>query len=64
MRMRYIKTTLPALLAVFAACTDVSPASDPLRAEAELQAAEARGFDAPRTHDFERALMVAADHKP
>jgi hypothetical protein len=46
MRMPYINSTLPAPLAVFARLHGVSPASDPLRAEAELRAAKACGFEA------------------
>jgi hypothetical protein len=63
MRMHYIKATLPVLLAALAACTGVSPSPDSMRTEAELRADEARGSAASHTHDFERALMVAACHK-
>ena len=63
MRILYVKATLPALLAVLAACTGVSAAPDPMRTEAELQAAEGRGLAAWQTHEFERAMMVAAHHK-
>ncbi|MGO9852668.1 MAG: hypothetical protein ACLPTM_13770 [Steroidobacteraceae bacterium] len=62
MTMLCLKATLPALLALLAACAGVSAARDALRAEAE-QAAEGRGFAVSQTHDFERALTVAASHK-
>jgi hypothetical protein len=63
MVMLYVKAALSVLVAVLAACTDVSQASGAMRAEAELQAAEARGLAASQTQGFERAQIVPAHLK-
>lgn len=63
MTMIHVKATLCVLLVLLPACTDLSQATDPLWAEAELQDAARPSIAASRTHDFERALVLAADLK-
>lgn len=58
-----VKATLAAVLAVLAACTDLSQAPDPIRAEAELQAAAGYSVATSHTHDFERAMVLASDRE-
>lgn len=62
MNMFYVKATLILLLASLAACTNVCPAPT-LRLYAEMQAAPGDGLAASQASDFERALMLAADHE-
>lgn len=57
------KASLILLLASLAACTNVCPAPT-LRLYAEMQAAPADGLAASQAPDFERALMLAANHEP
>ena len=63
MNMIYVKAAFTVLLAVLPACTDLSQAPDPVWAGAELQANAGHGLASSRTHDFERALALAADHE-
>ena len=61
MNMFCLKATIAVLLAVLPACTSQAP--DAVWAEAELQANAGHGLAPSRTHDFERALVLAADHE-
>lgn len=63
MRTIYVTATFSVLLLVLPACTDLSQAPDPVWAEADFQAVAQHSIAGSRTHDFERALMLAADHE-
>jgi hypothetical protein len=61
MKMRYHLTMIAVLLASLAGCTDlVAGAADPTSDESALLAAEGHGPAAVQSHEFERALTLAA----
>lgn len=61
MKTRYRSTLIAVLLASLAGCTDLVPGvTDPTSDESALLAAEGHGPAAVQSHEFERALTLAA----
>lgn len=61
MKMRYLSTMIAVLLVSLAGCTDLMPGvTDPTSDESALLALEGYGPAAVQSHEFERALTLAA----